>query len=98
MSLESPSASSVAAPQPLCISALLAAQAHRTPDALAILAPRRSPLTYGHLHYHVREMVQRLRTLGVQRHDRTAFVLPNGPEMAVAFLTVTAAATCACPA
>ena len=32
--------------------------------------------------------------MGVGRHDRVALVLPQGPEMAVAFLTVAAAATC----
>ena len=33
--------------------------------------------------------------MGIGRHDRVAVVLPNGPEMAVAFLTVAASATCA---
>ena len=32
--------------------------------------------------------------LGLGRHDRIAVVLPNGPEMAVAFLAVAAGATC----
>lgn len=81
-------------PQPWCLSGMLAEQAHRTPDALAILAPGRSPLTYGHLRLHVHEMVQRLHALGVGRHDRVAVVLPNGPEMAVACLAVAAGAVC----
>jgi acyl-CoA synthetase (AMP-forming)/AMP-acid ligase II len=33
--------------------------------------------------------------MGIGRGDRVAVVLPNGPEMAVAFLAVAAAATCA---
>src|SRR5262245_278433 len=83
---------------PLCIPHLLTQWAESTPDALAILAPERPPLIYSRLWRHVHDIVQTLRTLGVQRHDRGALVLPNGPEMAVAFLTVTAAAPCACPA
>jgi acyl-CoA synthetase (AMP-forming)/AMP-acid ligase II len=33
-----------------------------------------------------------LRALGIGRRDRVAVVLPNGPEMAVAVLTVVAVA------
>ena len=40
-------------------------------------------------------MVQTLHAMGVDRQDRVALVLPNGPEMAVAFLTTAAGATCA---
>ena len=36
-----------------------------------------------------------LRAMGIGRHDRMAVVLPNGPEMAVAILTVAASAVCA---
>src|SRR5207244_12514690 len=39
--------------------------------------------------------VRMLRAMGVGRHDRVAVVLPNGPEMATAFLAVAAGATCA---
>ena len=39
--------------------------------------------------------MQTLYTLRVGRQDRVALVLPNGPEMAVAFLAVAAGATCA---
>ena len=35
-----------------------------------------------------------LRTMGLARNDRIALLLPNGPEMAVAFLSVAAGATC----
>ncbi len=38
---------------------------------------------------------ERLNQLGIGRGDRVAVVLPNGPEMAVAFLGVAASATCA---
>ena len=67
----------------------------RTPDAPALLASGQMPLTYGRLHRHIDDVVQRLRALGVDRKDRVALVLPTGPEMAVAFLAVAAGATCA---
>ena len=41
------------------------------------------------------DTVQTLHTMGFGRNDRVALVLPNGPEMAVAFLAVAAGATCA---
>ena len=95
MHLVSSRAPIVDPPQPLCIPALVAAQAQKTPEALAILAPGRSPLTYGRLHQHVHEVIPSLRTLGIGCHNRVALVLPNGPEMAVACLAISAGATCA---
>ena len=74
---------------------LLEHQAKRTPDALAILAPGRAPLSYGRLFQHVVQTARTLRAMGIGRDDRVAVVLPNGPEMAVAILTVAASAVCA---
>ncbi len=74
---------------------LLKHQAKRIPDAPAILAPGRAPLTYGCLYEHVESTERGLRAMGIGRHDRIATVLPNGPEMAVAILSVAASATCA---
>ena len=78
-----------------CLPHLLEHQAKRIPDAPAILAPGRAPLTYGRLYQHIDEMGRTLRAMGIGRRDRVAVVLPNGPEMAVAILTVAASATCA---
>ena len=78
-----------------CLPHLLEHQARRIPDAPAILAPGRAPLTYDRLFQHIEEMERRLRAMGIRRHDRIAVVLPNGPEMAVAILTVAASAACA---
>jgi amino acid adenylation domain-containing protein len=73
----------------------LAAQADRTPDAWALLAPGRTPLTYRRLHQHVLEVAHTLSAMGLRPNDRLAVVLPTGPEMAATFLATTSCATCA---
>jgi len=78
-----------------CLPRLLEHQAQRIPDAPAILAPGRAPLTYRRLYQHIDKMGRTLRATGIGRRDRVAVVLPNGPEMAVAILTVAASAACA---
>jgi acyl-CoA synthetase (AMP-forming)/AMP-acid ligase II/thioesterase domain-containing protein len=74
---------------------LLEKQAGRAPGAIALAAPGRAPLTYGRLADQTANVVKTLNALGVTRNDRVALVLPNGPEMAAAFLAVAAGATCA---
>ena len=76
----------------LCLPLVLEHQAKRIPDAPAIFAVGRAPLTYGRLYQHVDHMGRMLRALGIGRRDRVAVVLTNGPEMAVAMLTVVAIA------
>lgn len=78
-----------------CIPDLLDHQAKRIPDAPAILAPGRAPLTYALLYQNVLNTARTLRSIGIGRHDRVAVVLPNGAELAVAILGVAASATCA---
>lgn len=63
-----------------------------TPEAPAILAPDREALSYGALSAHVAATVRSLRALGVGRSDAVAVVLPQGPELALAFLGVAAGA------
>ncbi|CAN5225919.1 acyl--CoA ligase [soil metagenome] len=63
--------------------------------APAILAPDRPLLSHGGLRRQMRGTVARLNQLGIGRGDRVAIVLPNGPEMASAFVSVAAAATTA---
>src|SRR5262245_19491267 len=87
--------SSTTSSQGLSIHNVLATQAERIPDAIAIVAPGRPPLTYGRLRIHVDHVVQTLNAMGLGRNDRVALVLPNGPEMAVAFLAIAAGATSA---
>jgi acyl-CoA synthetase (AMP-forming)/AMP-acid ligase II len=78
-----------------CLPHLLENQAKRIPDAPAILGVGRSPLTYARLYQHIDKMGRTLRAMGMGRCDRVAVVLPNGPEMAVAVLSVAASAACA---
>ena len=79
----------------LCLPHLLEHQARRIPDAPAILAPGRAPLSFGRLYRHIEEVEPSLRAMGIGRHDRIAIVLPNGPELAMAILAAAASATCA---
>jgi acyl-CoA synthetase (AMP-forming)/AMP-acid ligase II/acyl carrier protein len=83
------------AAQPRCIHDLLEAQAQQNPDAIAITAPGRLPLTYAGLREQVEEVKRDLNSMGLGRNDRVGIVVPNGPEMAVAFMAVAACATCA---
>jgi acyl-CoA synthetase (AMP-forming)/AMP-acid ligase II len=80
-------------PTPLSLYHLIKGRAERNPQDVALAAPGRPPLTYGRLCLHVEEVVGTLNALGVGRNDRVALVLPNGPEMAAAFLAVSSAAT-----
>jgi acyl-CoA synthetase (AMP-forming)/AMP-acid ligase II len=61
----------------------------------AITTVDRPPLTYAGLRALVADTVSSLRQLGIGRNDRVAIVLPNGPEMAAAFIAVAAGATTA---
>ena len=63
--------------------------------SVAIAAPGHQPLTYQGLRDQVGRTVAALNGLGVGREDRVAIVLPNGPEMALAFLATAAGATAA---
>ena len=83
------------ASEELCIHRLLRFHAERIPDAIAIAAPGRKPLTYNRLLSQIDYVVNILNRAGIGRNDRVAVVLPDGPEMAVAFLAVAAGATCA---
>ncbi|MDZ7651550.1 MAG: AMP-binding protein [Burkholderiaceae bacterium] len=74
------------------ITALLAAGAD---DATALHAPGGKALSYKALRAHVARTVAALNALGIGRGDRVAIVLPNGPEMASAFVAIAAGTTSA---
>jgi len=78
-----------------CLPHLLQHHAKRIPDAPAILAPGRVPLTYGRLNQHIEATGDTLRAMGISRHDRVVVVLPNGPEIAGAIPATAANAGCA---
>jgi acyl-CoA synthetase (AMP-forming)/AMP-acid ligase II len=61
----------------------------------ALGAPGRQTLTYQGLRAHIERTAQALGAMGIGQGDRVAIVLPNGPEMASAFLAVAGAATAA---
>lgn len=63
--------------------------------APAIGAPGRTSLDFGGLRDLLGEVRSGLNSHGIGRGDAVAIVLPNGPEMATAFIAVGAAATAA---
>jgi acyl-CoA synthetase (AMP-forming)/AMP-acid ligase II len=62
---------------------------------VAIGAPGRDPLTYAGLRQLASSVASSLNALGLGRNDRVAIVLPNGPEMAAAFVAIGSACTTA---
>ncbi len=64
-------------------------------ELLAFGAPGRGWLSYGGLRVLGAEVAASLHGFGVGRGDRVAIVLPNGPEMAAAFVTIAQVATTA---
>ena len=72
----------------------LAAQTERSPNALAITAPGRRPLTYQSLLDQTNEVRASLNSAGLGRNDRVVLALKNGPEMAVAFIALASCVTC----
>jgi acyl-CoA synthetase (AMP-forming)/AMP-acid ligase II/acetyltransferase-like isoleucine patch superfamily enzyme/acyl carrier protein len=95
MSLQLDTERPSAAPVADAIYQLLKGAAERTPAAVALLAPDRQPLTYRRLLGQVEGTSRALSAAGLGRNDRVAVVLPNGPEMAAAFLAIASCATCA---
>ena len=63
--------------------------------ATALSAPGGTPLTFAGLRRLVDGTIADLNAHGIGRGDRVAIVLPNGPEMAAAFIAIAAGATSA---
>jgi oxalate---CoA ligase len=74
---------------------LLNSLATKFPDKLALAAPGRTGLSYRALAAHIDCAQAAMRECGLGHGDRIALVLPNGPEMAAAFLAVAGGAVCA---
>ena len=64
-------------------------------DAVALRTPGRPPLTYGALLSETEEIAGALSARGIGPGHRLAIVLPNGPEMAAAFLACASVCTTA---
>ena len=79
----------------MTIPELLRRWADATPDAPALMAPGREPLSYRQLSEQTEAAAGQLRSLGVGSDDRVVLVHQNGPELAAAFLAVSSAAVCA---
>jgi acyl-CoA synthetase (AMP-forming)/AMP-acid ligase II len=78
------------------ISELLAAGAGAGgASSVAIAAPGGRPLSYAGVQGQVERTIAALNAFGVGRNDRVGLVLPNGPEMALAFVATAAGATAA---
>jgi len=73
---------------------LVLEEGKKRPQSQAILSPEKEVLTYRELSHHLYVTALRLSRLGFQPRDRLALVMPNGPEMATAFLAISS--TCAC--
>ncbi|MEN6404571.1 MAG: non-ribosomal peptide synthetase [Armatimonadia bacterium] len=74
---------------------ILREQAAVRPEALAIAAPGQAPLSYAELLERAELLAGTLAMTGLQAGDRVAVVLPDGPELTVAILAVSAAFGCA---
>ncbi len=68
---------------------------HGPDEAPAIGAPERPSLTHKSLRESASRTVESLNAMGIGRNDRVAIVLPNGPEMAAAFVAIACGATTA---
>ena len=76
-------------------STLIELLAHGADDHPALSAPGARPLTYAALRALVQKTIAELNANGVGRGDRVAIVLPNGPEMASAFIAIASGAAAA---
>jgi len=79
------------------IAQLIQSRAAQTPDAVVFQSVEigRRLFTYRQLNDQMNRVVRSLNDMGVGRNDRVAVVLPNGLELAAAFLTIAAGATSA---
>ncbi len=77
------------------VTALLA---HGEPGRPALIVPDTGQvLTYAQLATRVETLAQRLASLGVRRGDRVALALPNGPDIVLLLLAVSALGAAAAP-
>ena len=64
-------------------------------ESIAVAAPNHDAVTHASLLGQMAKMVADLNKLGIGRGDRVALALPDGLQMAMGFLGLSAGATCA---
>jgi len=64
-------------------------------DDIAIQSPGRPSLNYSAIRALSKRTLKAFKQAGIAKTDRVAIVLPNGPEMATAFVTISGASTTA---
>lgn len=69
---------------------VLQQQARIRPDAVALAAPGRQPLSYAELAHEAQALLEMLAAHGLGRGARIALALPDGPELALTFLATAA--------
>ncbi|MHA1452069.1 MAG: AMP-binding protein [Promethearchaeota archaeon] len=65
------------------------------PQSQCIISPGQPSLSYIDLYNHIHYVAETLNSLEIGINNRVATVIPNGPEMATAFLSVASCSTCA---
>ncbi|MCJ7695615.1 MAG: acyl--CoA ligase, partial [Anaerolineaceae bacterium] len=80
---------------PFLLHQLISSADNNQPLSPAILAPGKEAMSYQELSKCLRVIALKLTRLGIRPGDRLATVLPNGPEMATAFLAISMVCTCA---
>jgi len=69
--------------------------AHHSANNIAITAPDQEGLNYKNLKKHIEKLSITLNSIHYKKKPRIAIIMPNGPEMAVAFLSTSSFATAA---
>ena len=64
-------------------------------ESVALEAPGHNPLSFSGLLRHIHYIHTCLRTMGIERSDRVAIVLPGGIELAIVLAGVSASSVCA---
>ncbi len=80
-----------------CVHHLVEAQARWTPEAIAVLAPDGTELSYGDLDRRADRLARRLRELGMRPDDRVGVCLERSWEGVAALLAVLKAGGCYLP-
>src|SRR5512140_2969581 len=81
--------------KPATLFSVIRAHAAKSPDAIALQAPSRRPMSYGRLEAHLQLAAAGLSQFGILPADPVAVMLPSGPELATTCLAVSSIAICA---